>query len=187
MQSRVLAVVPDRSSFQALKAALRGHDFALVWRTSTPQAYELLRREDYDAVVCDLDVSDQGALRFCEQVRANFSDIPVIVVAESPSLESALAALRIGASDYLRKPATEQGAYRFSGARCTVPNSGARSKALALAAIHARACPGTHWAQRRDREAGRVHLPHGGHGYCCFDYGRNGDRQGVGGACASQA
>ncbi len=55
-------------------------------------------------MVTDLHIEGIDGLAFCERVVTNRPDLPVIIVTAFGSLESAVAAIRVGAYDFIVKP-----------------------------------------------------------------------------------
>ena len=82
------------------QARLRGHDR----RRSRPRRSTLLRSSDFDVVVTDLHMRGMSGLELCERIVADRPDIPVIVITAFGSLETAIAAIRAGAYDFITKP-----------------------------------------------------------------------------------
>jgi len=104
MTARVLIIDDDPSLCEVLAESLaqRGHETA--WRVSAGQAYELLGEHGFDVVVTDLNMAGMNGLELCERVASNYPDVPVIVVTAYGSMESAVAAIRAGAYDFVNKP-----------------------------------------------------------------------------------
>ena len=67
-------------------------------------ALEEFKEHRPDLVITDLCMPVMGGVRFLEEVRKLDSLVPVIVTTGFPDIDTAIAALRNGAYDYLRKP-----------------------------------------------------------------------------------
>jgi two-component system response regulator AtoC len=104
MEGRILIVDDDTSMCEMLEVALRRHGFETASRNSAEEALRLIGDEDFDAVATDISMEGMSGLELCERVVANRPDIPVVVVTAYGSMESAIAALRAGAYDYITKP-----------------------------------------------------------------------------------
>ncbi len=63
-----------------------------------------LREDDFDLVLLDLHMPDVDGLSVLEAMRRIDLDVAVIVISGDSLIESAVDALRLGASDYVRKP-----------------------------------------------------------------------------------
>ncbi len=65
---------------------------------------ELIRREQPDAVLCDLRMPNLDGLGLLRVVREEFPRLPVIVMSGAGLLQDAIGALKLGAWDYVSKP-----------------------------------------------------------------------------------
>src|SRR5690606_10486891 len=68
------------------------------------EAFDLLALSEFEVVVTDLNMAGLNGLEFCQRVAASFPDVPVIVITAFGSLETAVAAIRVGAYDFITKP-----------------------------------------------------------------------------------
>jgi two-component system response regulator HydG len=102
--ARVLLVDDDRMLCETLADGLGHRGFQVTWRTSGDDALAWLDVEDVDVVVTDLAMSGLGGIELCERIVKNRASIPVIVLTAFGSLDSAVAAIRAGAYDFISKP-----------------------------------------------------------------------------------
>jgi DNA-binding NtrC family response regulator len=101
---RVLAIDDDQSMCELMAAALRKQDIEVEWRVSADEARGQLAESDFDAVVTDMKLGQTSGLDVCEYVRTQRPDTPVIVITGFGDMQSAIAALRAGAHDFINKP-----------------------------------------------------------------------------------
>jgi two-component system response regulator HydG len=104
MQGRVLIVDDDRGMCEMLEADLRLRAFECVWTTSPQTALQTLSADPFHVVLTDLRMPGMSGTELCERVVANRPDVPVVVMTAFGSLESAVAAMRAGAYDFVTKP-----------------------------------------------------------------------------------
>jgi two-component system response regulator AtoC len=104
MRGRVLIVDDDRSLCEFLAQSLRRRGFEAMWRTSAAEALAVLEAEEIDVVVTDLNMQRMGGIELCERIVVNRPNVPVVVVTAFGSLETAVAAIRAGAYDFITKP-----------------------------------------------------------------------------------
>jgi two-component system response regulator HydG len=104
VSARVLLVDDDRDLCQLLAHGLRRRGFDVLWRTSASEALDVVGETDIDAIVTDLNMNGMNGLEFCERIVANRPDVPVTVLTGFGTLETAVAAIRAGAYDFLTKP-----------------------------------------------------------------------------------
>jgi len=104
MRGRILIIDDDRSMCELLDAGLSRHDFEVTTRTSAEEAFRHLTTAELDAAVTDLNMPGMSGIELCERITANRPDIPVIVITAFGSLDTAIAAIRAGAYDFITKP-----------------------------------------------------------------------------------
>jgi two-component system response regulator HydG len=109
----VLVVDDDQAMCSLVEAGLARYQYEVTWKTRADEAFEILNASDFDVVVTDLNMRGMSGLELCERIVANRPDIPVIVITAFGSLDTAVAAIRAGAYDFLTKP-FEMAALRIS-------------------------------------------------------------------------
>ena len=104
IRGRVLVVDDEpamaRDGGRMLEAA--GHE--VLVETEPAQALWLTERERLDLVVTDLRMPDLDGLALLEHVKRAHPEMPVVVLTGYASVDSAVEAMKKGASDYLAKP-----------------------------------------------------------------------------------
>jgi two-component system response regulator HydG len=104
MRGNVLIVDDDRSMCDMLVAALTRREYCVAAATSAEEALDAIRRQPLDVVVTDLSMRGMQGLELCERIVASHPGVPVIVITAFGSLDTAIAAIRAGAYDFLAKP-----------------------------------------------------------------------------------
>lgn len=69
------------------------------------EALEELGNRAYHVVLLDLKLPDMNGIEVLKEINDRYPDLYVIILTASPSFDSAVAALRLGATDYIEKPA----------------------------------------------------------------------------------
>jgi two-component system response regulator HydG len=100
----ILVIDDEREMCALLEAGLGRRGFEVVSRTSGDDALALLDEQDFDAVVVDLNMPRMSGLDVSAWVAANRPETPVVVITAFGSLETAVAAIRAGAYDFVTKP-----------------------------------------------------------------------------------
>ncbi len=103
MKSLIL-VDDDKSLCDALAAGLKSREYAVTSFVQPELALDALRTCDPDVVVCDLNMPGMNGIELCSRVVGARPDVPVIVLTAFGSYETAVAAIRAGAYDFLSKP-----------------------------------------------------------------------------------
>jgi len=104
MPGRILIVDDDPNMCKMIEGFLRTQGFESSWYTSAEAAFSTLQTGVFDVVVTDLNMPGMNGVDLCERIVANRPDLPVVVITAFGSLETAVAALRAGAYDFVTKP-----------------------------------------------------------------------------------
>jgi two-component system response regulator HydG len=104
MKPRIMIVDDERGMRELLQTDLRLRNFEPRGFASAAEAYEVFAREDFDVVLTDLRMPGMDGLEFCRRLVSARPDMPVIVMTAFGNLESAIAAIRAGAYDFVTKP-----------------------------------------------------------------------------------
>src|SRR5437588_7054649 len=104
MPGRVLIVDDDQSMCELIQTDLKSRGIAAEWRTSAEEAIQATKDGQFDVVLTDLQMPGLNGLALCERIVSNRPDIPVVVMTAFGSLETAVAAIRVGAYDFVSKP-----------------------------------------------------------------------------------
>ncbi len=118
--SHVLIVDDDQNTREALAAIATAEGFTTAEAGSVAAARIQLVRQRPDVVLMDLRLPDGSGMDLFEDLEDR-SNIETILITGHASVESAIEALRLGASDYLTKPVNVQ---RLKSVLSRVPKSG---------------------------------------------------------------
>ena len=101
---RILVVDDDPGTCALIVDVLTGDGYTVHARLSGERALELLGQERFDLVLADIKMPRVSGLDLLGRIRDRGHDTKVIMMTAYASTESAIQALRKGASDYLVKP-----------------------------------------------------------------------------------
>ena len=100
-----ILIVEDEAKMRRLLELNLGEDgFTPLSAGDAETGLKLLREENVDLVVTDLKLPGMGGLEFLQAVKQINSALPVIVMTAYGSVETAVEAMKSGASDYVLKP-----------------------------------------------------------------------------------
>jgi two-component system response regulator HydG len=100
----VLVVDDDRHMCEMLVARLAQRECEAKWCSSAVEALALIEHEDFEVVVTDLNMPGLSGTALCKRLLEARPDMPVVVITAFGSMESAIAAIRAGAYDFVTKP-----------------------------------------------------------------------------------
>ena len=101
--AKILIVDDERPALHILKRNLKGMGFQVYIAESGPHALDCLRRKAIDLMILDIRMPDMDGLEVCQRVR-EWNNLPIIILSASGEEEQKIAALELGADDYLTKP-----------------------------------------------------------------------------------
>jgi DNA-binding NtrC family response regulator len=104
MTQHVLVVDNEQEMVKLIQRHLEGEGFAVTPAHSGAEALAALARDEYDVVVTDLVMDEIDGLAVLREAQRLQPRARVILMTAFASLETAIAALRQGAYDYLSKP-----------------------------------------------------------------------------------
>ncbi len=103
-RAQVLIVDDDESMCDLLGAQLASRGFAPSSEREPERALQAIESRAFDVVVSDLRMEGMSGLELCERIVAAHPELPVVLLTAHGTLESAVAALRLRAYDFLCKP-----------------------------------------------------------------------------------
>jgi DNA-binding NtrC family response regulator len=104
MDRRILIIDDDRSLCEVLESELRRREFEVTWVTDPHAAIALFEREDFGLAITDVNMAGMSGVELCKQLVGRREDMPVIVITAYANMETAIAAIRAGAYDFVTKP-----------------------------------------------------------------------------------
>lgn len=104
----ILVVDDERSVRMMLEAALRAQGYKIEAASSGAMARQMIADQEFDLVMLDLQLGDSDGIEILREVKRQWPATEVILLTAHGSINSAIAALRHGAFDYLLKPAQVQ-------------------------------------------------------------------------------
>src|SRR5512139_978246 len=101
---KILIVDDDETVCNSLKEFLSDNYSDITLAFGGTDAVRLLAQENFDLILLDLLMPDMSGSEIMDFVNKEKLDVFVVVITGHSSTESAVAALRKGAHDYLQKP-----------------------------------------------------------------------------------
>jgi two-component system KDP operon response regulator KdpE len=102
-KGRVLVVDDEEQIRRAVRRALTAREYAVETAADGEEALSAARTFDPDLVVLDLNLPHVDGLSVCRQLRT-WSSVPILVLSVREDESDKVAALDLGADDYLTKP-----------------------------------------------------------------------------------
>jgi len=105
---RILIIDDEAALRQTLARVLQRAGFEVTTAENGEQGLDFLKTTDFDMIFMDLRMPGLAGLEVLKIIHAGFPSLPVVLFTAQPDLNSAVEALRNGATDYLLKPLKPQ-------------------------------------------------------------------------------
>jgi DNA-binding NtrC family response regulator len=102
--NKILVIDDNKMTQVAFSDALAGGGFSPVMACNWREAIELVRREEYDAVLIDLVMPEKNGIDTMLELKKIKPAIPMIIVTGHGDIATAVEAIKLGAYDYVTKP-----------------------------------------------------------------------------------
>jgi two-component system response regulator AtoC len=103
-KSKILIVDDEDKMRRILQIILRNDSYDIDLAENGTEAWELCNRETYHLVITDLKMPGMSGMELLGRIMKRFVNLQVIVITAYGSIESAVAAMKCGAFDYITKP-----------------------------------------------------------------------------------
>jgi len=104
-----ILIIDDEASLrQTLARILQRAGFEVTTAANGKDGLALVHEHPFDLLYLDIRMPDMSGLELLKNIHTKFPELPVILFTAQPDLNSAVEALRRGATDYLLKPLKPQ-------------------------------------------------------------------------------
>jgi DNA-binding NtrC family response regulator len=100
----ILVIDDDAALCELIEEVLAARGHRIRSAQNVAAARPVLEHEELDVVLTDLNMPGTNGIDFCAELQTNRPDLPVVIMTAFGSLETAIAALRAGAYDFVTKP-----------------------------------------------------------------------------------
>ncbi len=102
--ARILVVDDERSMQEFLEIFFRSEGYEVVTAGDVQSALLHLEGNDFDVMISDIQMPDGTGIDLLEAVREGSPETVVVMITAFASTETAIAAMKLGAYDYITKP-----------------------------------------------------------------------------------
>ena len=106
MRKRILIVDDEPNVRLVFRTALESPSLELTAAEDGEVALRSLQKEPADLVLLDLQMPNLDGMGLLRRLRADGNDVPVVIITAHGSIPDAVAAMKLGALDFLSKPLT---------------------------------------------------------------------------------
>jgi len=103
-RAAILVIDDEEIMREILEALLTREGYHVRLAASGEEGLELARAEPFDAAIVDVMMPGLDGIATLEELRKLDDDLPVLMITAFASVETAIAAMKLGAFDYVTKP-----------------------------------------------------------------------------------
>jgi len=105
-QPKILVIDDEQVICDSFTSILSNKGYQVDTMISPREGLDLAASEKYNLVFLDLRMEEMNGIELFQKLREMAPDLPVVVVTGYPSINTAIASMRLHASDYILKPFT---------------------------------------------------------------------------------
>lgn len=102
--AEILVIDDEKDMLNACAKILQAFGHKPVTVASGVQAIQLIETHDFDLILCDLFIPDVDGMKVLERAHELVPNTPVIIFTGYGTIDRAVAAMKVGAFDFLEKP-----------------------------------------------------------------------------------
>jgi DNA-binding NtrC family response regulator len=101
---KILVIDDEKSIRSTLKEILEYEKHEVSLASSGPEGLELFNADKFDIVLCDIKMPEMDGMEVLEKLLETTSDVPVVMISGHGNIDTAVAAIKKGAFDFIEKP-----------------------------------------------------------------------------------
>jgi DNA-binding NtrC family response regulator len=105
MEAKVLLVDDEKDFLESMSERMRLRGMDVTTASSAKEALVLIEIDVFDAVILDFQLPEMDGMAVLKKIKAKHPEAQIILLTGHASLERGVEAIKIGASDFLEKPA----------------------------------------------------------------------------------
>ncbi|CAB1082764.1 Type IV fimbriae expression regulatory protein PilR [Olavius algarvensis Delta 1 endosymbiont] len=99
-QKRLLVIDDEANMRHMLATVLKKADYVVDAASDGAEGLQLIERNSYDFILCDIKMPKMGGMEFLEASRDKLNGTTIIMMSAYGSIDTAIGAMKLGAYDY---------------------------------------------------------------------------------------
>jgi DNA-binding NtrC family response regulator len=99
-----ILILDDDKLYGKMASTILKQDFTVFTALFPSGAFNILEAEKIDILICDYRLPEMNGLEVIKKVKAEYSDLEVIMISSDAPMETIIEAFRLGAVDFFQKP-----------------------------------------------------------------------------------
>ena len=105
---QILIIDDDNFICELLKKQLQNNNYEALTAFSARSAFELIKKNSFDLILCDYRLPDANGLDILEKIKSLQLNVPVIIMTAYADVRLAVKLIKLGAADYITKPIQQE-------------------------------------------------------------------------------
>jgi len=101
---KILVIDDEAGMCHLINTVLSGEGYSVITTQKPQDGVTLLKKDSFDLVITDLRMPKMDGMEILQAVKSVSRDVPVILITAYSTVDSAVQAMKLGASDYVAKP-----------------------------------------------------------------------------------
>ncbi len=105
MSEKVLLVDDEKEFLEIMSERMKARDMDVTTAISAQQALEIIEKESFDAIILDFQMPGMDGMDALKAIKAKKPELQIILLTGYATVEKGVEAMKIGATDFIEKPA----------------------------------------------------------------------------------
>lgn len=105
MSEKVLLVDDEREFLEIMSERMRARGMIVTTTESADQALSIIEKESFDAIIMDFQMPEMDGMEALKAIKKKKPELQIILLTGYATVEKTVEAMKIGATDFLEKPA----------------------------------------------------------------------------------
>jgi DNA-binding NtrC family response regulator len=105
---KVLVIDDEQIVLDSVKKILTQEDYDVDAAISSRKGLDMAIKNIYDIVLTDIRMPEIGGMRILRDIKRAKPSVPVVIITGYATVQSAVQAMKLGATDYIEKPFTPE-------------------------------------------------------------------------------
>jgi DNA-binding NtrC family response regulator len=106
--TKVLVIDDEQIVLDSVKRILAAEDYEVDVSLSSREGLDRAIQKPYDLVLTDIRMPEIGGMRILRDVKRAKPSVPVVIITGYATVQNAVQAMKLGATDYVEKPFTPE-------------------------------------------------------------------------------
>lgn len=105
MSEKVLLVDDEQDFLEIMSQRMETRGMTVTTAASADQALQILEKETFDAIVMDFQMPEMDGMDALKAIKEKRPELQIILLTGYATVEKTVEAMKVGAADFLEKPA----------------------------------------------------------------------------------